>query len=74
MSGAGVARRYWMTRETLKRIYQYPFIQMGCQMVLMRCAEDNPVLRTLAALNYTFIRVPRLLGRTKDAVVCTRSP
>jgi hypothetical protein len=41
MSGAALPGRYWMTRETLKRIYQYPFIQMGCQMVLMRCAEDN---------------------------------
>ena len=71
MSGAALPGRYWLTRETLKRIYQYPFLQMGCQMVLMRCADDNPVLRTLAALNYKFVRIERLLGRKKDAVICT---
>lgn len=71
MSGAAIPGKYWLTRETLKRIYQYPFLTVGCQMVLMRVAEDNVVLRTLAQLNYTFIRIPRLLGRDKDAIVCT---
>lgn len=71
MSGAALPGKYWLTRETLKRIYQYPFLQMGCQMVLMRCADDNVVLRTLKQLNYTFVRIERLLGRKRDAVICT---
>jgi hypothetical protein len=70
MSGASLPGKYWLTRETLKRIYQYPFLQMGCQMVVMNVADGNVVLRTLKQLNYTFIRIPRLLGRDKDAIVC----
>lgn len=71
MSGAALPGKYWLTRETLKRIYQYPFLQIGCQMVLMRCADDNPVLRTLSALGYKFAHIERLLGRRKSAYVCT---
>lgn len=71
MSGAALPGKYWLSRETLKRIYQYPFLQIGCQMVLMRVADDNVVLRTLKELNYTFVRIDRLLGRKKDAIVCT---
>jgi RimJ/RimL family protein N-acetyltransferase len=71
MSGAALPGKYWLTRETLKRIYQYPFLQMGCQMVIMRVAEDNVVLRTLKQLGYAFVRIERLLGRNKDGIVCT---
>jgi hypothetical protein len=29
MSGAAIPGKYWLTRETLKRIYRYPFLQFG---------------------------------------------
>lgn len=71
MSGAALPGKQWLTRETLKRIYQYPFLQCGCQMVVMVvAAEDKRLLRILASLNYAFIKFPRLHGRTKDAVLC----
>jgi len=71
MSGAALPGVQWLTRETIRRMYVYPFLQLGCQMVLMRVdAEDTRLLRQLAALNYSFITIPRLLGRGKDSVLC----
>jgi RimJ/RimL family protein N-acetyltransferase len=72
MSGASLPLKYWLTRETLARIYQYPFHQCGCQMVVMRVRADNEMLLgVLARLNYAFSKVPRLFGRDVDGVVCT---
>lgn len=71
MSGAALPGQQWLSRETLKRIYQYPFHDCGCQMVIMRVPADNQrLLRQLAAVNYSFITIPRLLGRNRDAVAC----
>lgn len=71
ISGAALPGRFWISRETLKRSYQYPFHTCGCQMVVQRNdAEDTRLLRQLADLNYMFIRVPRALGRDRDGVLC----
>jgi hypothetical protein len=70
MSGASIDPK-WLTAETLKRMYQYPYLGLRCQMTFMRVAADNErLLRQLAAFNYAFIRTPRMLGRNKDAVLC----
>src|SRR5262245_49339050 len=41
MSGGALPGRIWLMQDTLRRMYQYPFLQLGCQMVLMRVAADN---------------------------------
>jgi RimJ/RimL family protein N-acetyltransferase len=72
MSGAALPGKYWLTSETLRRIYDYPFLEIGCQMVLMRVEEKNTsLLRVLAAIGYGFILVPRLLGHDRNCVLCT---
>lgn len=72
ISGAALPGEYWMTRETLKRMYQYPFLGCRCQMVINRVpAEDERQLRMLAAFGYSLILVPRGLGRDKDLVIAT---
>jgi hypothetical protein len=72
ISGAALPKKYWLTRETLRRMYQYPFLQIGCQMVFQRnSANDERLLGMLAAYGYTLIRVPRMLGRDHDGVICT---
>jgi hypothetical protein len=72
ISAASLPGRQWMTRETIKRMYQYPFHTCGCQMVYMSVSENNELtLGLLARLNHTFHRIPRLLGRDEDGVVCT---
>lgn len=72
ISGAALPGEPWMTRETLKRMYQYPFLGCHCQMVINRVpAEDERQLRMLAVFGYSLIRVPRGLGRDKDLVLAT---
>jgi hypothetical protein len=72
MSGAALPGKQWLTRETIRHMYRYPFLGIGCQMVLMRVSDqDQRLLRQLAALNYAFTRIPRLLGRDHDAIICT---
>lgn len=71
ISGAAVPGHYWLTRETLKRMYQYPFLGCRCQMVVQRVpAEDERQLRMMAVFGYSFIRIPRALGRDRDGVLC----
>lgn len=69
MSGAATEPR-WLTVETLRRMYVYPYLQLGCQMTYMRVAADNErLLRQLAAFNYSFILLPRMLGKDRDMVL-----
>lgn len=71
ISGAALPGRAWLSRETIKRMYQYPFLELGCQMVVQRnAADDERLLGMLAAYDYSFIRIPRMLGRDKDGVLC----
>ena len=70
VSCAAIPGKRWLTRQTIRRIYEYPFEQLGCQMLYGRVAADNEqLLRQLAALNYSLIRVPRMLGRDLDGVL-----
>jgi hypothetical protein len=70
LSGASINPR-WLTRGTIARMYQYPFIQCGCQMLVQRTPIENErLLRQLAVYDYNFIKVPRMFGRDKDGVLC----
>jgi RimJ/RimL family protein N-acetyltransferase len=71
ISGAALPGRLWATRETLKLMHQVPFIQYGCQMVIMRVeAANERLLRQLMALGYELAPMPRLYGREQDGVIC----
>jgi len=71
LSGAALPKQPWLTRETLKRIFVYPFITCGCQMVVQRVARDDErLLGQLGALNFSLIQIPRMLGRDRDGVLC----
>jgi RimJ/RimL family protein N-acetyltransferase len=72
ISGAALPKTYWLTRETLRRMYEYPFLQVGVQMIVQRnAADDEYLLGVLARYGYAFIRIPRMLGRDRDGVLCT---
>lgn len=71
ISGAATDRR-WLNRATLKRMFEYPFVDCSCQMVVMRVRADNEhLLRILAAYDFSFTLMPRLYGRGDDGVLCT---
>lgn len=71
MSAASLPGANWLTRETLSRMYEYPFDQCGCQMVLKTIPADREELLSLLAHGgYMFVAVPRLFGRDRDGVIC----
>jgi RimJ/RimL family protein N-acetyltransferase len=70
VAGASISPR-WLTRRTIQVIYDYPFKQLGCQMIYQRTPIDNErLLRQLAVGGYSFIKVPRMFGRDRDGVLC----
>lgn len=71
ISIAALPGKQWLTRATIAHLYQYPFRQLGCQMVIGRIdAENERLQRQMAMLGYSMIRVPRMLGRGRDGVLC----
>ena len=70
ISGGAINPR-WLTRRTIAQMYQYPFLQLGVQMIVQRTPADNErLLRQLAAYDYMFVKVPRMFGRDRDGVLC----
>uniref|UniRef100_A0A6H1ZB91 Putative acetyltransferase n=1 Tax=viral metagenome TaxID=1070528 RepID=A0A6H1ZB91_9ZZZZ len=66
ISGAGTSKR-WLTRETLRVMFAYPFKECGCQCIVMRCDPDDAALRRmLLAYGFQLFTIPRLRGRDKD--------
>lgn len=66
ISGAGTSKR-WLTRETLRVMFAYPFKECGCQAVVMRVAShDKPLHRMLKAYGFDHYVLPRLRGRNED--------
>ena len=72
MSGAAVPGTNWLTRRTLQVIYDYPFYQLECQMVIQTTSADNEkTLRINAAIGMSLYKIARLAGRDRDGVVAT---
>ena len=71
ISGAALPGHFWLTRETIRQMYHYPFNVCRCQMVIQRtAAEDERLLYMLLRYDYTLHKIPRLFGRDKDGVLC----
>ena len=70
ISAAALPGEPWLSRETIRRMYQYPFLGCNCQMVAQRLpADDERQLFMLARYGFTLIKLPRLFGRERDGVV-----
>lgn len=71
LSGAASTKR-WLTKPVLWEMYNYPFNQLGCQIVVQRnSAEDKPLERMLTAYGFVGYRIPRLRGRDEDEIIFT---
>lgn len=69
LSGAATSAR-WLNRTVLQRVFDYPFSECGCQMLIAQPrADDLRLLRQLAVVGFSFIKVPRLYGRDHDGVI-----
>lgn len=63
ISGASTTKR-WLTKETLRVMFQIPFRDWECQAVVMRVSDhDKPLHRILKAYGFEHYRIPRLRGR-----------
>jgi RimJ/RimL family protein N-acetyltransferase len=72
ISGAAVPGTNWLSRRTVQVMYDYPFYGVGCQMVIKTTMADNEiVLRIMAAIGFTLHYIERLGGRDRDGVVGT---
>jgi RimJ/RimL family protein N-acetyltransferase len=72
ISAAAVPHSGWYTRETMARMYQYPFLELSLQMVIGRVkVSDEALLRIMANIGYTFVRIDRFFGRNEDGVIAT---
>jgi RimJ/RimL family protein N-acetyltransferase len=70
LTGAALPRSRWLTRETIRRMYSYPFEQIGVQMVKQYTPADNELLLgQLARGGFMFVRVPRWYGPERDCVI-----
>ena len=64
--GAGISPR-WLTKRVLREMFEYPFIELGCQNVIMRVSARNSRLRRiLTAYRFEHVTIPRLRGRDED--------
>jgi len=71
ISGAATTKR-WLTRVVLNRMFDYPFLECQCQMVVMRIRRDNhPLHRMLLAYGFKSQIVSRMFGRDVDGLLCT---
>lgn len=69
--GAGITPR-WLTRPVLEAMFEYPFGQLGCQLVVMRVSERNSRLRRmLTAYGFKGHVIPRLRGRDEGEIIYT---
>jgi RimJ/RimL family protein N-acetyltransferase len=71
ITGASVSKR-WLTRDTLYALFSYPFEQLQCQMVFMKCmASDTALGRILMAYGFEPHPIERMFGRGKNGVIYT---
>lgn len=54
----------WLTPKSLRLMFEYPFDQLDCQMVVLRVSERNTRMRGIAKrFGFSETIIPRLRGR-----------
>jgi RimJ/RimL family protein N-acetyltransferase len=62
----------WLTRQTLHAMFAIPFNQWGCQMVVLRVAENNTrMVRIAQRYGFDGVLIPRLAGRDQGQWIFT---
>ncbi len=63
ISGASTSKR-WLTKPVLKALFRAPFVDFGCQAVVMRVSDHDEALHSiLHRYGFERFRIPRLRGR-----------
>lgn len=62
----------WLKRHVLRKMFEFPFQDLGCQMVVMRVsANDRRLMRILTAYGFQHYKIARLRGRHEDELIFT---
>jgi RimJ/RimL family protein N-acetyltransferase len=73
MSGASDNSR-WLTRPVLKEMFEFPFLKLKCQAVVMNVDLKNERLSSiLERFGFKRYEVPRLRGRDSTGLICVLS-
>jgi RimJ/RimL family protein N-acetyltransferase len=60
----------WLSRSNLLEMFTYPFLELGCQAVVLRCDPDDSKLdRIFKAYGFNRYDIPRLRGRDKSEAI-----
>lgn len=71
LSSAGKTPR-WLTLPVIRTMFEYPFLGLGCQLVVLRVSERNARMRSIAErFGFTGYRIPRLRGRDEAEIIYT---
>ncbi|RWG02600.1 MAG: N-acetyltransferase [Mesorhizobium sp.] len=71
ISSASTTAR-WLTAEVRHIMFSYPFVQLGCQMVVLQVSAKNArMVRIAKAFGFTPYLIKRMRGRDEDGYVFT---
>lgn len=71
LSSASLSRR-WLTKPVVNAMFNLPFKQLGCQMVVLRVSEKNETMVSIAqSFGFDEHFIPRLCGRDEGQFVFT---
>lgn len=71
---AGSLHRGWTTRDRIRAVFEYPFSQLGCRLVVARTSEDNrAVRRIMKALGAKEYAIPELRGPGEPEIILVLS-
>lgn len=64
----------WLTKRVINAMFQLPFKQFACQLVVLRVSEKNTVMCDIARkFGFSEYLIPRLRGRNENEVIFTFS-
>lgn len=72
-SGAAISQR-WITRQTLKAMFDYPFVTLGVQLLVTRNSakgHQSHLHRMLNSYGFKSQTIRRLFGRDEDCLLWT---
>ena len=69
---AAATTRRWLTAPVIRTVFGYVFDRCECQMAILRVAEGNEAMRSIARrLGFSEHVIPRLFGRDQAGIVYT---
>ncbi len=69
---AAADNKRWLTKRSLKEMFEYPFVDLGVQMVIARTSADEKqahLHKIFKTYGFKSQIIPRLYGRNEDGIL-----